>query len=375
MNQAQSSPPKARLFIASGCIIGTLLLIAMLLIASWQLYQRLYEAAPVLSNEATATTLAPPTRKPATVVPTATLNGEAASAENSELDTSPTQTPKPTPDLSNTLGGGSGKIAFTSNETGNFDIFVSDIDGSSKQQLTDSWFGDWHPVWSPDGEQLLFHSKRDGNWELYLMDADGENKINLTNNRADDSFAHWHPDGDKIVFHSNRDGDYDIYMMDADGENVTNLTGTRANEYGPHPSPDGKQIAFSRQLDYRQVFVMDIDGENEQQLTDANGGSYFPYWHPDSDRLVFHSDRENGKSEIFQIDSDGENLERVTNNENEIEAYFPTFSPDGEWITYHANVGNSDDGNRNIILISANRLQEKSLTTLSSQERMPHWQP
>ncbi len=37
-----------------------------------------------------------------------------------------------------------------------------------------------YPVWSPDGEQIVFASTRDGQNEIYVMDADGSNHRRLT---------------------------------------------------------------------------------------------------------------------------------------------------------------------------------------------------
>ncbi len=74
------------------------------------------------------------------------------------------------------------------------------------------------------------------------MEADGTNVQRLTHNDKVDARPVWSPDGQRIVFHSNRDGssdqpgvfsEHEIYVMDADGGNVERLTDN--NHYDGHP--------------------------------------------------------------------------------------------------------------------------------------------
>ena len=55
------------------------------------------------------------------------------------------------------------RIAFPSNRTGDYEIFVMNGDGSSPQRLTENDGLDVHPSWSPDGKRLVFASVRNAN--------------------------------------------------------------------------------------------------------------------------------------------------------------------------------------------------------------------
>ena len=43
-------------------------------------------------------------------------------------------------------------------------------DGSAAQRLTANPADDLNPVFSPDGNKVLFHSNRDGNFDLFMID-------------------------------------------------------------------------------------------------------------------------------------------------------------------------------------------------------------
>ncbi|MFN8468683.1 MAG: hypothetical protein U0X20_24205 [Caldilineaceae bacterium] len=85
---------------------------------------------------------------------------------------------------------GGNRIAFTSNEPGNDEIFVMAKDQWPPTRLTgNDWEWDHHPTWSPDGRQIVFASNRSGKRQLWIMNADGSNQRRLT----DFPFEVWNP--------------------------------------------------------------------------------------------------------------------------------------------------------------------------------------
>ena len=64
-------------------------------------------------------------------------------------------------------------VAFTSRIKGHADIWTQHVDGSDLRQLTDDDAADAWPVWSPDGQWIIFGSLRDRQWETRRVSAAG----------------------------------------------------------------------------------------------------------------------------------------------------------------------------------------------------------
>ena len=126
----------------------------------------------------------------------------------------------------------SGRIAYISDETGDFSIYVMEADGSNITRLTGSSRTDAEPYWSYDGSRIVFASGLGGDSDIYVMDADGSNGRKLTSTYAQEGgpvFSHAcaqlpQPCTEWIAFDSTRAGDWNIFMMRDDGSMVTQLT-------------------------------------------------------------------------------------------------------------------------------------------------------
>src|SRR5258708_32250131 len=84
-------------------------------------------------------------------------------------------------------------------------LFVSNADGNGEQKVTEGSL-DYDPVWSPDGQWIVFTSERDGSADLYRMRPDGSGVEPLTDDPAYDDQAACPPDGSPIAFVTTRAG-------------------------------------------------------------------------------------------------------------------------------------------------------------------------
>jgi TolB protein len=137
----------------------------------------------------------------------------------------------------------------------------------------------------------VFTSERTGNHEIFAMNADGSNPVNLTNNAAFDSDPSWSPDGKQIVFGSNRArGFWRIYAIDADGSNLHDVLGRNLDGWNaPSWSPDGKQILYTGPGNggTLQIFIANSDGKAAEALTDGPGCNGFAVFSPDGRYIAY----------------------------------------------------------------------------------------
>jgi eukaryotic-like serine/threonine-protein kinase len=97
-------------------------------------------------------------------------------------------------------------------------------------------------AWTPDG-RVVYSSQASGNWDIWIMDADGQNQRQLTRDSDQNLFPTVSPDGSTIVFESYRGGGSHVWLMNTDGTNQRRLTGGSA-EFTPQFTADGRFVVY-----------------------------------------------------------------------------------------------------------------------------------
>ena len=97
------------------------------------------------------------------------------------------------------------------------EIYVMNPDGSERRQLTQNRAHEFSPAWSPDGTRLAFSSDASGDYEIWLMDVPTLTATQLTVSAGLDTDPAWSPDGHRIAFTTNRSGRLELWVMRTDG--------------------------------------------------------------------------------------------------------------------------------------------------------------
>ena len=186
----------------------------------------------------------------------------------------------------------SGRIAFSSQRSGNGDIYSAKPDGSNLINHTQHASDDIDPSWSPDGSKLVFSSDRDGNSEIYILSIATSQIQRLTDNPANDTAPSWSPDGTKIAFTSDRDGVDKVYIVSIDSPSPQLIT-PQGPSFEPAWSPDGQHIAYAIGHFIPRVAIMDINSREETQILVPSTGDFtcgHPAWSQDGTKLSFWCD-------------------------------------------------------------------------------------
>jgi len=64
---------------------------------------------------------------------------------------------------------------------GNWEIMVAAADGTNPVNVTNAAGQDFWQAWSPDGQKLAFSSNRSGQFDIYVVNRDGTGLLRLTN--------------------------------------------------------------------------------------------------------------------------------------------------------------------------------------------------
>ncbi len=292
----------------------------------------------------------------------------------------PTVTPTPTPTPPDADGDGVPdgsdncplqpnpvKIAFTSDRSGDDEVYLMNSDGTNPLPITNNTGFVYNPVISPDGASVAFTNFSGGNYEIYSVRSDGTGLTNLTNNAAVDDAPAYSPDGRKIAFRSTRSSDSEIYVMNTDGTSPVRLTFSAGDDQMPAFSPDGSKIIFQT---YRNgnwdVYLMNSDGSGQTPLTTSTEWDEQPTFSPDGSKIAFISNRD-GNTEIYTMNSDGSGQTRVT-NDFATDAY-PSFSPGGSRIAFASD----RSGTYDIWTMNPDGTDLTNIATGSSFDLDTHW--
>jgi serine/threonine protein kinase/Tol biopolymer transport system component len=171
-----------------------------------------------------------------------------------------------------------------------WNVWVHDLETGAQSQVTFA-IHDTHPVWSPDGERVVFTSTRDGcAGELYWKQADlGGAAERLTENRPGYFPVpySWSPDGTNLFFWDWGPGTVSGNLWALDFEEtpprVKLVHEGDGNMWHPAISPDGRWMAYVRG---GIVFVSPYPAMDRfWQVSPGAGGN--PMWHPKGGSILY----------------------------------------------------------------------------------------
>jgi dipeptidyl aminopeptidase/acylaminoacyl peptidase len=259
-------------------------------------------------------------------------------------------------------------IAFISNMSGRNNLWLVPAEGGWPVQLTVSDQRQTAPAWSPDGKWIAYQSDYDGDeqWDIFLVSPKTGRVVNLTQTREIAEMSPtWSPDGRYLAYEvkpkTSAAFEIDVYdTLMREVKHVTTGTPQDRGNYGPIWSHDGKSVVYTQEQAKgtdSNIFIAEVATGQSTILTPHEGEQRYtandidPGLRKDGGRILISSNALNGYENVGLLEFTDERgairpgaIKWITRDKWEIRG--KEFSPDGNHVTFSANV----DGNEDIYL-------------------------
>lgn len=171
-------------------------------------------------------------------------------------------------------------------------VWVRDLRRDTFTPLNSDAESEMMPVWTPDGQRIIFGSSRGGPPNLYWRPADGSGAVERLTATGRPQFAtSVSPDGRQIVIGQLSPGTQaDVGVVV--GGRTEILIQSAFQEFSPELSPDGRWLAYqSNESGQYEIYVRPFPNVNGSRWTISTGGGTRPAWARNGQEL-FYLDRD-----------------------------------------------------------------------------------
>ena len=194
---------------------------------------------------------------------------------------------------------GPGKVIFDAASV-RTNLVERPLDGGAGEWLTRGHALDRQPRYSPDGRRVIFSSNRSGNLDLWELDRDTGMLRRLTDSPQEDWDPAYVGDGSRIVWSSRRSGNLEIWMAAADGSGARQVSRDGVDAENPSPSPDGRWITYtSLNPAQRGIWRVGADGTGAVNLVPGDHG--LSEISPDGKYVLYRSDPGPTSFQLFAV--------------------------------------------------------------------------
>ncbi|MBP1623446.1 MAG: serine/threonine protein kinase, partial [Acidobacteria bacterium] len=179
-------------------------------------------------------------------------------------------------------------------------IWIWDFYRENLTQLTRDTVEDMAPLWTPNGQRIIFASSQGGrgNLEIYSKAANGTGDVKKIGSLLSSRYhlpCSWEDkNGNTLILRylkKGSDNDWDIGSLSMKGDRALNpLLNEKYAEFSPRISPDGRLLAYvSFESSQNEVYVRPYPEINKGRLQVSTGGGDDPLWSPDGRELFYRN--------------------------------------------------------------------------------------
>ncbi len=205
-------------------------------------------------------------------------------------------------------------VAYVSNLTGNWEIYVRALSGGVPAAVTQSPGTEENPKWSPDEKQILFTYRGPGvPSTLFTVSPSGGIPQKIADHAVD---GQWSPDGKSICYVAPAEQEVRSLIV-LDWKELKTRTLLQSEKGLAHPSfsEDGTEIVVEADIETKHgLLLIDVESGEKKILT-QDSFDYSPSWSWTTGNIFFSS-RRDGSFKIWRTDHDGK-VEKVTEGKGE----------------------------------------------------------
>jgi|GEM_PF-716618 len=200
----------------------------------------------------------------------------------------------------------------------NQQIFIINIDGTGKKQVTNDTIKKWSTEWvneeisflshDTDGLEKIFLIKPDGTGRRKLLDEKRRQGRSLEDETPFLGGASWNLKNKTILFTSfDNTSNEKIYIVNHDGTGKKQVIIDELRQWNPRWSPEGSSFLYiSYDSKYiHQLFTANADGTGKNKITFDDIKKSDPDWGPGGILYVSFETRTSISEKIFFINPDG----------------------------------------------------------------------
>ena len=270
--------------------------------------------------------------------------------------------------LTGTAGTFSTRIAYVQKQGKRFELRVADADGQNPSTVVRSNEPVISPMFSPDGERIVYVSFEDKKPVVYVQSLQDGSRRKTAAFKGSNSAPAWTPDGKRLAVVLTRDEASQIYLINIDGSGLTRLTQGGNIDTEPAFSPDGNTVYFtSDRGGSPQIYRVAATGGDPKRVTFSGSYNVSPTISPDG-RLLAYIGRDEGRFRVMLLDLSSGQTRALTDTARDES---PGFAPNGQAVLY-ATVQNG----RGILgTVSLDGKTRARLSESGVDAREPAWGP